>query len=114
MKMPTKEQVLKASRQCPDAKAILEDLFPTAFQDYEDDEWTEIELYEMELHEREGKSAGEIGVIVPGEDSYMPYNVDVSDAWRGDRDEDGNPQTKKFTYKLVGGRIFQKKGGSGI
>lgn len=32
MKQPTKEQVLKASKKCPEAKEVLEDLYPDAFK----------------------------------------------------------------------------------
>lgn len=32
MKQPTKEQVLKASKKCPEAKEVLEDLYPDAFE----------------------------------------------------------------------------------
>lgn len=45
MKMPTKKQVLKASEKCSDAKEILKDLFPDAFN--EEDGWEEIPADEL-------------------------------------------------------------------
>ena len=38
MKMPSKEQILKASKDCPDAKEVLKKLFPEAFKE----EWEDI------------------------------------------------------------------------
>lgn len=45
MKQPTKKQVRDASKRCPDAKNILEELYPEAF---EDDEGEGIEVEETE------------------------------------------------------------------
>lgn len=111
MKMPTKRQVREAGKDCPDAKAILEKLFPEAFE--EEEGWNPISLGEMELQEREGKSTGEVGVMFRGsEDYFMPYNVVFEDVWGGDR-KNGNPLVKdalkKHEYKLMNGRIYRKK-----
>lgn len=38
MKMPSKEQILEASKDCPDAKEVLAKLFPEAFKE-EKERW---------------------------------------------------------------------------
>ena len=44
MKMPSKEQILEASKDCPDAKEVLTKLFPEAFKEPEE-EWVDITLH---------------------------------------------------------------------
>ena len=44
MKMPSKEQILEASKDCPDAKEVLKKLFPEAFKEEWDDVTKELEI----------------------------------------------------------------------
>lgn len=105
MKMPTKEQILKASESCEDAKTILEKLYPEAFE--EDEKlWEDVTFLPSELEKRDGSYA--TGIKTDDEDFYMVYDVTFEDVWMGDR-LDENPTTEKYMYKLVDNRIYRKK-----
>ena len=99
MKIPTKEQILKASEDCPDTKCVLKKLFPEAFEA----EWVDV-TFSAKLR---AKGGGLAGVMLEEEDYFMPFTVTLTDTWKGDR-EDGNPKTDVATYKLKSGRIYRK------
>ena len=100
----TKEKILAMASECSEAKAVLERGFPEAFKE----EWEEIPVEEMRLARRGRGREGEIGVMIPPENFYMPYNIDLTDIWGGER-EDGNPYTDRYVYKLTNGRIYRRE-----
>lgn len=102
----TKEQIKKLHKgleSCPEAQDAIGNAFPEVFEG----EWKEMPVDTMTLEKRR-RASEEIGVLTPLESFYMPYNVEFTDAWKGDR-ENGNPMTKLFIYKLVNGKIYRRK-----
>lgn len=48
MKQPTKKQILDASKECPDAKAVLKKLYPEVLNN--EDGWEEIPAEDLEFN----------------------------------------------------------------
>lgn len=71
MKQPTKQQVLDASKDCPEAKAVLVKLFPEVFSL---DGWREIPADELEYKSESNSGGSYFSIVHKGEEiACMDY-----------------------------------------
>lgn len=106
-----KSRVLAAAEKCPRAKDALREIFAEAFES----EWEDVTASCRIATDSSCHAAVHVPGKVGGEPYYFPFDVCLSENWKGGQDKEGNPKTEPgsdghyLVFRIHKGRIWLKQ-----